>query len=182
MLRTMELELRRWRVEDAAALGAAVEESLAELRPWMPWAAGEPRSVADRRELIRTWEADRRAGGDEMLGIWVDGRVAGSCGLHRRIGPRGLEIGYWVSTRLHRRGVATEAARRLCARAFADPAIDHVEIHHATANVASGGVPAKLGFAHVRDLPRAPEAPGEDGTFRIWRLTREAWERRAAAT
>ena len=52
---------------------------------------------------------------------------------------------------------------------------------HDRANVASGGVPAKLGFEHVRDAPQAPEAPGEEGVERVWRLTRAAWEAARAA-
>ena len=75
-----------------------------------------------------------------------------------------------------RQGLATEVVRQLCERAFADPRIDRVEIHHDRANVASGGVPAKLGFELVGDTPRAPQAPGEEGVERVWRLTRAAWE------
>ena len=36
--------LRRFRAEDADALFGAVTESLDELRPWMPWAAGYSRA------------------------------------------------------------------------------------------------------------------------------------------
>jgi len=37
-------------------------------------------------------------------------------------------------------------------------------------------VPPKLGFEHVSDTPRAPNAPGEEGVERVWRLTRAAHE------
>ena len=172
------VELRHWLQEDAAALDAAVQENLDHLRPWMPWIAAEPMGEDGRRELIRSWEADRRSGAQEALAILVDGEVAGSCGLHRRIGPGGLEIGYWVARSHTGRGVATEVARQLCARAFADPEIDRVEIHHDRANAASGRIPERLGFELVGEETRAPEAPGEDGVERIWRLTREAWAKR----
>ena len=168
----MAVELRELREGDAEAFNAAVHESLDELRPWMPWAAEEPRPVAERLELIRRWARERREGGDHSFGIFLDGAVAGACGLHRRIGPGGLEIGYWVRTRDTGRGVATEAARRLCEHAFADPAVDHVEIHHDRANAASGRIPAKLGFERIEERPNAPEAPGEEGVEVIWRLNR----------
>jgi RimJ/RimL family protein N-acetyltransferase len=174
----MTVEIRHWRKEDAEAMHAAITASLEHLRPWMPWIADEPQTVAQRRALIARWDRERRGGGAESFAIVVDGVPAGSCGLHPRIGPGGLEIGYWVHVDHTGRGVATEASRLLCERAFAQPSIDHVEIHHATANVRSGRVPAKLGFTHVEDRPRPPESPGEDGTFSIWRLTREAWARR----
>ncbi len=174
----MAVELRHWREEDADAQGRAIQESLDHLRPWMPWAADEPKSHQERIELIRSWEAERRAGTGEFLAVWSDGELVGSCGLHRRIGPSGREIGYWIHPAHTRRGLATEVARQLCERAFAEPRVHHVEIHHDRANVASGGVPAKLGFELVGDTPRAPEAPGEEGVERVWRLSREAWTAR----
>jgi len=167
----MQVSLRPWRVEDAPALARAVAESLDHLRPWMPWAAGEPRPAAWRAELIREWEA----GGDEVLGIFADGQVAGGCGLHRRIGDDGLELGYWVHAAFTRRGVATETVRQLCERAFADPSVARVEIHHDRANAASGAVAARAGFTHVSDAERPPQAPGEEGVERVWRLTRAEW-------
>lgn len=163
----MRVVVRHWREEDAAALTRAVAQSLEHLRPWMPWAAEEPKSTVARRALIQRWERERLAGGDEYLAIWVDGRLAGGCGMHRRIGPGGLELGYWVHPGFIRRGVATEAARRLCERAFAAPSIDRVEIHHAPANVASAGVPARLGFERV---------PATASAEWVWRLTRAAFE------
>ena len=174
----MTMELRHWRAEDAEAQARAIEESLDHLRPWMPWAADEPKPHAERVAMIESWEAERRAGTGEYIGVWLDGEVVGSCGLHRRIGPGGVEIGYWIHPAYVRRGLATEVARRLTATAFADPAIERVEIHHDRANVASGGVPAKLGFEHVGDTPKAPEAPGEEGVVCVWRLNREAWTAR----
>ena len=37
-----EVELRRWRPAFAVGLCGAVNASLTELRPWMPWAQDEP--------------------------------------------------------------------------------------------------------------------------------------------
>ena len=176
----MTVELRHWRPEDAPALAEAIGHSLDHLRPWMPWAEHEPTPVPELAERIRGWEAECRAGGDEYLGVWLGSDPVGSCGLHRRIGPGGVEIGYWIHVAHLRRGFATEVVRQLCARAFADPAIDRVEIHHDRANAASGGVPVKLGFEHVADTPRPPEAPAEEGVERVWRLTRAAYDRRPA--
>jgi RimJ/RimL family protein N-acetyltransferase len=171
---TTRVELRPWRVQDADAQGRAIEESLDHLRPWMAWAAEWPKPPEERRALIREWEA----GPDEFLAVWLGDEIVGSCGLHFRIGEGGAELGYWIHVARTRRGLATEVARRLCERAFADPAIDRVEIHHDRANAASGGVPAKLGFELVGDTPREPQAPAEEGVERVWRLSREAWEAR----
>ena len=178
----MALELRHWRAEHAVAQARAIEESLDHLRPWMAWAAEWPQPHETQLAMLREWEQRRLAGIDEFLGVWLDGELVGSCGLHHRIGPGGVEIGYWIHAAHLRRGLATEVARQLCERAFADPAIDRVEIHHDRANVASGGVPPKLGFEHVGDTSRAPVAPGEEGVERVWRLSRAVWRETRASS
>jgi RimJ/RimL family protein N-acetyltransferase len=165
------LVVRRIEVADAPLVHAAVMESLDHLRPWMPWVAQEPLTLAQRRTLIASWQA-RWGDGDRMCGMFAGGEVVGGCGLHRRIGPGGLEIGYWVRAGRTGRGYATEAAGRLTAMAFADPDVTHVEIHHDVTNVASGRIPAKLGFDLVGTRERAPAAPAETGSEHIWRLDR----------
>src|SRR5690349_21160837 len=152
----MAVELRQWRPEDADAQARAIEESLEHLRPWMAWAADWPMPREAQLEMLREWEQRRLAGIDEFLGVWLDGELVGSGGLHFRIGAGGAEIGYWIHVAHLRRGLATEVARQLIERAFADPSVDRVEIHHNRANAASGGVPRKLGFELVSDTPRAP--------------------------
>ena len=89
----------------------------------------------------------------------------------RRIGPGGLEIGYWVRTDRTGRGVATEAAGLLTDAALALPDVDHVEIHHDEANAASGRVPAKLGYALVGRDEVERLNPGEVGVSLVWRIT-----------
>ena len=177
----MAVELRRWRVEDARVQARAIEESLEHLRPWMPWIEYEPKPLAAREAMLREWEAERLAGTGEYIAVWLDGELVGSSGLHRRIGPGGVEIGYWIHPRYLRRGLATEVARQLTDRAFADPSVDRVEIHHDRANAASGGVPAKLGFELVSETARPPQSPGEEGVERVWRLSRAAWTAARAA-
>jgi ribosomal-protein-serine acetyltransferase len=168
------LVVRQWRVEDVPGLQAAVFESLDELRPWMPWAANEPLPLSERLDLVAGWRNLWDAG-DRMCGMFVGDEVVGGCGLHQRIGPGGQEIGYWVRTGHTGRGYATAAARALTGMAFTMTRVDRVEIHHDIANVASGRVPAKLGFTCVGDVAHPVEAPGETGTQRIWRMLRGAW-------
>lgn len=169
------LVLRKWRRTDAVAQAAAVHESLEHLRPWMPWAAGEPTPIDDRRAMLARWERDWQTGDTLSYGMFVDGQVVGGASLMRRIGPGGLEIGYWVHVRHTQRGYATTAAAALTDVAFGLADVTHVEIHHDLANLASGRVAAKLGFTIVGDEPDEVAAPGEVGMNRIWRMTRAAW-------
>lgn len=172
---TDQLVVRRWQRADVPRLHEAVLESIEHLRPWMPWVEKEPMTLDERAALVDGW-APLWDAGDRMCGMFVGDRVVGGCGLHARIGPGGQEIGYWVRVGETGRGYATAAARALTAVAFEQPAIDRVEIHHDAANVASGRVPAKLGFTWVDDVDRPIAAPGETGVHRVWRMERRAWQ------
>jgi len=167
------LVLRRWRTADAEAQSQAIAESREHLLPWMPWAGRV--TVEERRTTLARWEREWDTGGDLVYGLFLGPLVAGGFGLHRRIGPTGLEIGYWVHSAHTGRGYATKAAAALTTAAFSLPGITVVEIHHDRANVASEGVPRKLGFTLVEEYPRAAAAPAESGTFRLWRMSRDRW-------
>ena len=171
------LVLRRWTDADAAALGAAIAANREHLRPYMPWIAAEPLTVDDRRALFREWEDQRLAGGDVVLGIFERGVVVGGTGLHRRIGPGGLEIGYWVAADHLGKHIAARASAALTDAAFDQPDIDRVEIRHDLSNTYSRNVPASLGFVLVgRDAPnRDTRAPSETGVDLVWRTTKATW-------
>lgn len=171
-------EVRRWRAEDAPRLHSAVLESLEHLRPWMPWIAEEPVTLSQRRERIETWLVNGERGGDLVVGVFAGTAVAGGAGLHHRIGPGALEIGYWTHPAYLRRGAATTAARLLTDAAFSVEGIDRVEIHHDRANTGSAGVPRGLGFDLTAETPDAPTAPAEIGIECTWTMTRRQWESR----
>jgi ribosomal-protein-serine acetyltransferase len=175
------LLLRRWRVADAEALQAAVAESADHLRPWMPWMAAYPVALEDQRALLARWEREWSAGGDVALGVFKTGRVAGSCGLHRRRGPGVLELGYWIHPAYTRRGLATAVARLLTDAAFTVPAIDAVEIHHDKANTASAAIPRRLGFRFLGETPDEITSPAELGIDCCWRMERDRWRARENA-
>jgi RimJ/RimL family protein N-acetyltransferase len=141
----------------------------------MPWVAGEPLTLEQRRTRLAEWERDWKAGGSARFAALLDGQVAGGCGLHPRGEPDTLEIGYWTHPAFFRRGLATEMARLLTDAAFAVPGIEHAEILHDEANVASAGVPRRLGFVLVGETLNARPAPAEVGIDWIWRISRTAW-------
>jgi RimJ/RimL family protein N-acetyltransferase len=165
--------VRRWQLDDAPALHEALIDSLDHLRPWMPWAVHEPRTLAEHAATIAEWVTAWDNGDEFTYAITdPDGRLIGACGLHRRLGPDALEIGYWVRATDTGRGVATAAAEALTNAAFTLAHIDHVEIHHDIANIASGRVPHTLGYTRVAEFTREPAAPAEVGTVAVWRRHR----------
>jgi RimJ/RimL family protein N-acetyltransferase len=162
--------LRRYREDDLEALFAAVTESLDHLRPWAPWAVGYTRQSA--AEFLAKSARDWADGTEFNYAITTGGTLAGGCGLMARIGPGGLEIGYWVHRACTRRGLATAAASALTEQAFRLPGVDRVEIVHDELNVASGGVPRKLGFTEVGRRPIEPRPAKGTGVGVVWRLAR----------
>jgi len=167
-----QVTLRRYREDDLDAVFQAVTESLDHLRPWMPWAADYSRQSAAGflAKSARDW-AD---GAEYNYAIITGGALAGGCGLMARIGPGGLEIGYWVHRACTRRGLATAASAALVEQAFLLPRVDRVEIVHDELNVASGGVPRKLGFTAVGRRPIEPASAQGTGIGVVWRLVRVA--------
>jgi RimJ/RimL family protein N-acetyltransferase len=165
-----ELLLRRMRAEDAGVLAAAVGDSLDHLRPWMPWAT--PEAADHRTQLARISEAGDmwEAGTDYIYSVFLasDMTLVGTIGMHRRIGDGGIEIGYWIGAGYTRRGYATATAGALTSVAAGLPGVSRVEIHCDEANVASAGIPRKLGYRLDRIDTLEPEAPGERGRRMIW--------------
>jgi ribosomal-protein-serine acetyltransferase len=166
------IDLRRWRAADAELCLRLVSESLDHLRPWMPWATSGY-DLAAARDFVQRCEADWAAGTAFSYLILSGGQPAGAAGLHARIDPGGLEIGYWVHPAHTGHGVATGAAAALTAAALALPGVNHVEIHHDELNLASERVPAKLGYTHVetRTQTRLARAPADSGVSKVWRIT-----------
>jgi len=166
--------LRRWRMADLAASCDAVFASLEHLRPWMPWAADFSR--AGQAEFLAGCERDWESGAAFNYAMLVDGAIAGSIGLMARIGPGGLEIGYWVHQAYTRRGLATAGSAALVEQAFAIPGIERVQIMHDELNIASGGVPRKLGFTEIGRRPLDHQPLGGTGIGVVWELTRAEWQ------
>ena len=174
--------LHRWRAGagPAAELAKAVAESAGLLRPFMPWARGEY-GLADAEQFLETCEQGWEAGTEFSYAIRSgpvlgSSELAGSAGLMARIGPGGLEIGYWVHAGHVRRGLATAATSALIAEAFTLPGITRVEIRHDELNTASGGIPRKLGFTFVRSEPGTDSRlDGTEPTDLVWEITRERW-------
>jgi RimJ/RimL family protein N-acetyltransferase len=159
---TPRLVIRCWDPRDAPLLKEAIDTSLEHLRPWMPWARHEPQTLAEKVELLREFRGQFDLGADTIYAIFdaSEERVLGGTGLHPRIGPDGLEIGYWVRADSAGRGIATESTAALTRVAFEVADAGRVEIHCAAQNHASAAIPRKLGYS-------LQEPPGEELVFSL---------------
>jgi RimJ/RimL family protein N-acetyltransferase len=155
-IETERLVIRCYEPPDAALIKESIDSSLDHLRPWMPWAADEPQTLEEKTELARYFRSNFDSGENFTYGIFAadETELLGGTGLHPRIGPGGLEIGYWVRASATRRGIATEASAALTRVGFEVCGADRVEIRIEPGNEASFGVPRRLGFVEEATLRR----------------------------
>ncbi|WP_035805216.1 GNAT family N-acetyltransferase [Kitasatospora mediocidica] len=164
------VSLRRRTADDIVPFNAAVVRNLEHLRPWMPWAVSAP-TLERTGEMTEVGRLAWEDGTDFLYLAGLDaapGSVLGAFGLHGRIGPGALEIGYWVDLAFTGRGIATDAAAALTAAALELPGIHRTEIHCDQANAASATVPRKLGYRLDRVRQDPISAPAETGRKLIW--------------
>ena len=162
-IETERLVVRCYEPSDAPLLKEAIDSSLDHLRPWMPWAHGEPQTVEEKMALIKFFRANFDTGENFTYGIFAgdESELLGGTGLHPRIGPGGLEIGYWIRASATRQGIVTESTAALARVGFEVCEADRVEIRVEPRNKASQGVPRKLGFVEEATLRR--RLPGREG-------------------
>jgi len=173
-----DVTVRPLAAADAATQNAAISESMNELLSWMWWAKFGPLTVEQRVSVIEEWSENWHSKTDFNMGIFRGATCIGGTGLHLRGEAGELEIGYWVSSSSTRQGIATRVSSALVDVAFGLPEVQRVYISHDIANVASQGVPQRLGFTVLREYEREPLAPKESGHVRVWCLTRDEWSKR----
>ncbi|AVP96112.1 N-acetyltransferase [Ahniella affigens] len=140
------LVLRPWQRTDQAALSALVHASKAELSARLDWChAGY--AEADAAAWITFSEQVWDAGSEFPFAVLDStGLLLGSMGLNQiNHAHRSANLGYWMGTPHCGRGVATRAARILCAHAFQTLALNRIEVVTLLDNFASQRVAEKLG-------------------------------------
>lgn len=134
--------------EDGTAVYEAVKDSLAELRPWMPWAQSMP-TVAESEVSIRQSRLQFLERKDLRLLLVhkQTSQLVGSSGLHRiDWQARRFEIGYWVRTSFEKQGYVTEAVNAVTSFAIQELQANRVEIRCDSRNTRSARVAERTGF------------------------------------
>jgi RimJ/RimL family protein N-acetyltransferase len=162
-IETERLVIRCYEPRDAPLLKDAVDSSLDHLRPWMPWAEHEPQTLEEKIVLLKSFRAQFDANESFVMGIFSadETEQIGGSGLHPRVDPGGLEIGYFIRASATRQGYVTESTAALTRVGFEVCGADRIEIRVDPANEASLGVPRKLGFTEEATLRR--RLPGRAG-------------------
>ena len=170
---TQRLVLRCWSPADALLCRRVLDECDAHLRPWIPFMKEEPRSLQQTAHWLRGHRAAFDL--DQMYRFAVfdaaEQNLLGENMLLARVGPGGLEIGYWTHKDAVGKGFASEATCAMIRIAFEIEKVDRVEIMCAPENQASAAIPAKLGFTHEATLmKRAIDSEGGISDLMVWIL------------
>ncbi len=145
------LRLRPWRVEDAEAVLAALQDD--EVRLWNGFGSVTLEDVGVWLTRRMNWSAGDHA---SWAVVDADDRLLGSVSLHSvDLDQNDAEIGYWTVPAVRGRGVATAVVDAVCRWAFATLPVDRIELCHAVENGASGRVAEKSGFQREGLLRRS---------------------------
>jgi len=181
---TDRLVLRCWSPEDAPVLRAALDVCDAHLRPMIPFMKDEPRSLQQTAEWLRGHRAafDLRQMYRYAVFDHEEQRLLGENMLLARVGPGGLEIGYWTHKDAIGKGIATEATCAMIRVAFEIEKVERLEIMCAPENAASASIPERLGFTHEATLKkRAQDSEGGTRDLMVWSLFAEDYPATPAA-
>jgi RimJ/RimL family protein N-acetyltransferase len=156
-------------------MAAAINMSFAELHQWMTWADQVPtrEEVAEFAGAAQSLFDDNVAWAFAMSERSTD-EIVGSCDVRLVRGSSWAEIGYWVRSDRTGRGYASAAARALTEAALRYLDVDRVTIRMDRGNVASAGVPPKIGYRLLGEEARKIESPGHTGKGFVWAYDREA--------
>jgi ribosomal-protein-serine acetyltransferase len=145
--------LRSYDFGDVPVLHQAVQESLAELSPWMSWATkGYTQEVA--QNFVTISRAEWSKGGIYGFAILnaQTGEFVGGCGLsHIHPVYHFCNLGYWIRSPQHGHGYAGRAAKLVAKFAFEKLNLIRTEIVIAKDNEASKRVAEKIG-AHYEGI------------------------------
>jgi RimJ/RimL family protein N-acetyltransferase len=146
---TERLVIRMPKPGDGEAVYEAINASIKELKPWMPFAHNE-QSVQDVELNIREAYINFLKREDLRLLVFLKetGELVASSGLHRiNWTVRKFEIGYWIDSRFSGKGYMTEAVKGISDFAFRELKARRVEIRCDVKNQKSRAIPERLGFS-----------------------------------
>lgn len=183
-INTPRLLLRCCAPADAREFRALIDRNDAHLRPWIPWMRDEPMSLDDTIRRLRRDRARFDLDQDYRYTAYTqEGELVGLVGLHPRVGPAALEIGYLLDAAAAGKGYALEMASAMVRVAFELHKVKRLEVHCDPANVPSAAIPRKLGFTH--EATRRRSAENSDGAIcdvMIWTLFNDEYPYSRAAS
>ena len=158
------LRMRRGRPADAEMVIDAFEESITELRAFLPW-SHLPQTVERQRVRLRDIEEGRGPKGVNPFHLFDESetRLLGCLGWNtsRTLNPKSAEIGFWMRTRASGQGLMTLAVRCMVVVGFERLQMERIQCGYNAGNKASERVCAKVGFHEHRRMRLYQQQPTE---------------------
>lgn len=151
---TPAITLRPLTRADAPALAQAVQDSLASLSVWLPW-ADEHYGLQQALE----WVDHTHQGFEQKtafhFGLFdAQGHFLGKVSLDQiSLWDRRANLGYWVNQRYQRQGVALQGVKAIVEYGLQTAALNRLEVVIAERNLASRALAEKAG-AHFEGVAR----------------------------
>lgn len=146
--------LRPLQESDAVELYALIDRNRAQLRCWMPWAAGQTLQATEifigksLKQLVDN--------NGFQTAILEREEIIGMVGYHGvDWGSRSTSLGYWLDHDHQGQGTMTKAVRTLVSHGFSDWELNRIEIRAAVENRRSRAIPERLGFRNEATLREA---------------------------
>jgi ribosomal-protein-serine acetyltransferase len=169
-----DVELRLLEERHAPLIFGLVNQERAYLSQWMPWV--DTLTEEDALTFVRLMRQQFAANESVSAGIWKGDRFAGVIGTQKiNWLMRNVELGYWLGPEFQGSGIMTEACRALVTHLLTDLALHRVEIHCATGNAKSIGVPRRLGFTLEGTLREAGFARGSFHDLLVFGMLKTEW-------
>src|SRR4051812_16950741 len=170
-----DLELFLWEMQHADELFALVMENREYARRWLPW-VDATKSADDTRDFIKRSLARFAENNGWSAGIRERGSLVGGFGLHYiNWTHRRTEIGYWLAENAQGRGVMTRTVLAMCNHCFGELKLNRVEIHCATGNQRSRGIPERLGFINEGTLREVVTCNGAYEDHVVYAMLAREW-------
>ena len=146
-MKNSKISIRPFQISDTLQVFQAIQESLAEVSPWLPDLNAEL-TLDEIREYIEAQpqlRSERKAYNFVITGPQEES-ILGSCGLTQiNWQHRFANLYYWVRSSQTQRGVATDATQSLARFGFKQLGLERIEIVMAVSNSASIRVAEKAG-------------------------------------
>lgn len=155
---SMNLQLRKWRDSD---LDDMVEHANNyNIAKWLTNQFPYPYNAEDARKYLDLIRDDNPT---KVFAIEVDGKTVGSIGIFPQadIHEKSAEIGYWLSEPYWRRGIMSEAIRRIAEYGFETFDIVRIFARPFSTNTGSQKALQKAGFTLEARLKKALYKNGE---------------------
>jgi ribosomal-protein-serine acetyltransferase len=168
--------------EHAPSIFAMVDRERERLREWLPW-VDRTQSVTDSLKFIESTRRSFAEGKEMVLGVWYEGRIAGTIGLHNIANPnRSGFIGYWLGSEFEGKGIMMRACRAMVEHAFGVLGLNRLEIRCATGNKRSQAIPERLGFRREGILREAERHGNDYIDLIVYGLLSNEWNQEQGVT